>query len=61
MKNSLRLNKVPRIGTLPGGCSRIANSGDVRTLVYAAVKGNRATRREARRKLKKLIGVEVPL
>ncbi len=56
MTSSLKIGRAMRKGNLPGGCSRVAASINRTELVYAALVGNRATRREAKRNLRKADG-----
>lgn len=55
MTGAARIGRIQRRGHLPGGCSPIAQSLDPEELAYALQTGNRATRREAARKLGKVV------
>lgn len=54
MTGAIRMRTVQRRGHLPSGCSPLAPSTDPEELFYALQTGNRATRREAARKMVKL-------
>lgn len=48
-------SKAQRRAILPAGCNSLAQSSDPRALLLAIQIGNRATRREAARKLAKTV------
>jgi hypothetical protein len=51
--SSLKMGRTQRKGILSVGCNPLATSTDPSELEYAVDMGNRATRREAKRNLRK--------